>query len=152
MCMCTRIYNLIEHTHIRLCDNFSSNNQVIKDIYIYIIIFEIAVHGVAMQNITNKEFSLSFSQREREKKTYVQYCYKHVIKNKVRFIRCCSFAENNIIFVLCEITETFKLFYIYLHDKVFFVFSPKNTICTRVHYNEILEAIILSSFSQNEIK
>lgn len=73
-------------------------------------------------------FSQRKEKRKKKKKTYVQYCYTHVIKNKVRFIRRCSFAENNIIFVLCEITETFKLFYIYLHDKVFFVFSPKNTI------------------------
>lgn len=98
----------------------------------YIIIFEIAVHGCGyMENITNKEILCFFSakgKKKKKKKTYVQYCYTHVIKNKVRFIRRCSFAENNIIFVLCEITETFKLFYIYLHDKVFFVFSPKNTI------------------------
>lgn len=84
-------------------------------------IFEIAIHGVGMENITNKEI-LCFSQRKKEKEYIVQYCYTHVIKNKVRFIRCCSFAGNNIIFVLCEITETFKLFYIHLHDKVFLCF------------------------------
>lgn len=80
-----------------------------------------------LENIANKEILLVFlNEIEKRKKTYVQYCYTHVIKNKARFIGCCSFAENNIIFGLCEITETFKLFYIYLHDKVFFVFSPKN--------------------------
>lgn len=50
-----RIYNLIEHTH-----NFSLNNQR----YIHIIIFEIAVHGVAilqiLENIANKEILLVF--------------------------------------------------------------------------------------------